>query len=174
MKILISHPMESGQRHDDMGQPIPRDIINNFVCTYNGETVLRADLFPAIAANPFFCRSRSREESGTIGMTFTDDHGAVQTETRRRHRRMICRHRVLPAALVLCAASAAKRIRLSGCQPRNPAMQDDDAANPGFLWVQQGEALWSEPAGATGKSCADCHADAATSMRGVAARYPAV
>ena len=36
-----------------MGQAIPRDIINSFVCTYNGEEVLRADLFPAIAANPF-------------------------------------------------------------------------------------------------------------------------
>ncbi len=52
VKLLISHPMESGQRHDDMGQPIPRDIISSFVCTYNGEDVLRADLFPAIAANP--------------------------------------------------------------------------------------------------------------------------
>ena len=31
VKLLISHPMESGQRHDDMGQPIPRDIINSFV-----------------------------------------------------------------------------------------------------------------------------------------------
>ena len=40
VKLLISHPMESGQRHDDMGQPIPRDIINSFVCTYNGEDVL--------------------------------------------------------------------------------------------------------------------------------------
>jgi len=36
VKLLISHPMESGQRHDDMGQPIPRDIINSFVCSYNG------------------------------------------------------------------------------------------------------------------------------------------
>ena len=53
VKLLISHPMESGQRRDTMGQAIPRDIINCFVCTYNDEEVLRADLFPAIAANPF-------------------------------------------------------------------------------------------------------------------------
>lgn len=53
------------------------------------------------------------------------------------------------------------------------AMQDDDAANPGMLWVQEGEALWNVKAGAAGKSCAGCHGDATQSMRGVAARYPA-
>jgi len=53
------------------------------------------------------------------------------------------------------------------------AMQDDDAANPGMLSVLDGEALWNRAAGAAGKSCATCHGDARTSMRGVAARYPA-
>jgi cytochrome c len=51
-------------------------------------------------------------------------------------------------------------------------LQSDDAANPGMLWVGQGETLWREAAGATQKSCASCHGDAASSMRGVAARYP--
>jgi sulfur-oxidizing protein SoxZ len=82
VKLLISHPMESGQRRDAMGQAIPRDIINGFVCTYNGEDVLRADLFPAIAANPFLSFSVVVQESGALLMTFTDDRGAVQTETR--------------------------------------------------------------------------------------------
>jgi sulfur-oxidizing protein SoxA len=53
------------------------------------------------------------------------------------------------------------------------AMQDDDTANPGMLWVLQGEALWAEQVGAAGRSCADCHGDARNSMKGVAARYPA-
>jgi L-cysteine S-thiosulfotransferase len=64
----------------------------------------------------------------------------------------------------------------SGYQDASPetrAMQDDDAANPAFLWVRQGETLWAQPAGTSGKSCASCHGDAATGMRGVAARYPA-
>jgi sulfur-oxidizing protein SoxZ len=81
VKLLISHPMESGQRRDDMGQAIPRDIINNFVCTYNDAEVLRVDLFPAIAANPFLSFAVKVQESGTLTMTFTDDHGVVQTET---------------------------------------------------------------------------------------------
>jgi sulfur-oxidizing protein SoxZ len=81
VKLLISHPMESGQRHDDMGQPISRDIINSFVCTYSGADVLRADLFPAIAANPFLSFAVVVQEGGKLTMTFTDDNGAVQTET---------------------------------------------------------------------------------------------
>jgi sulfur-oxidizing protein SoxA len=53
------------------------------------------------------------------------------------------------------------------------AMQDDDTTNPGMLWVLDGEALWGRKDGAAGKSCADCHGDARTSMKGLAARYPA-
>ena len=51
------------------------------------------------------------------------------------------------------------------------ALQADDFANPGMLWVARGERLWREPAGA-GPSCQSCHADAAKSMKGVAASYP--
>jgi sulfur-oxidizing protein SoxA len=53
------------------------------------------------------------------------------------------------------------------------AMQDDDTANPATLSVLDGEALWTRKAGTAGKSCADCHGDAQSSMKGVAARYPA-
>ena len=53
------------------------------------------------------------------------------------------------------------------------AMQKDDTLNPGMLWVKDGEVLWNQPAGASGKACVSCHAAAQSSMRGVAARYPA-
>jgi sulfur-oxidizing protein SoxZ len=82
VKLLISHPMESGQRRDAMGQAIPRDIINSFVCTYSDQEVLRADLFPAIAANPFLSFAVTARESGLLRISFTDDHGVVQTEMR--------------------------------------------------------------------------------------------
>jgi sulfur-oxidizing protein SoxZ len=81
VKVLISHPMESGQRRDTMGQAVPRDIINRFVCTFGGVEVLNADLFPAIAANPFFSFAVVAETSGALMLTFTDDEGVVQTET---------------------------------------------------------------------------------------------
>lgn len=52
------------------------------------------------------------------------------------------------------------------------ALQADDFANPGMLWVARGEKLWREPAGKEAKACASCHGDAGASMKGVATRYP--
>ena len=52
-------------------------------------------------------------------------------------------------------------------------IEDDDTANPGMLWVMEGESLWARKDGASEKTCADCHGDARESMKGVAARYPA-
>jgi sulfur-oxidizing protein SoxA len=70
-------------------------------------------------------------------------------------------------------AQGARRSGATFMAPQTRAMQDDDTANPGMLWVQEGEALWSKADGAAGKACADCHGDAQASMKGVAARYPA-
>ena len=57
--------------------------------------------------------------------------------------------------------------------PDTKAIQDDDTANPGMLWVLDGEALWKKKQGSADKACTDCHDDARVSMKGVAARYPA-
>ena len=80
------------------------------------------------------------------------------------------------AAMAAAAAEIAPQDRHSGYDfagPDTRAMQDDDTANPGMLGVLQGETLWAAKTGAAGRSCADCHGDARTSMKGVAARYPA-
>ncbi|HEY5760908.1 MAG TPA: sulfur oxidation c-type cytochrome SoxA [Steroidobacter sp.] len=66
-----------------------------------------------------------------------------------------------------------KRSGFEFMSPQTQAMQSEETSNPGMLWVADGERLWAAPAGAAGKSCASCHDDAKTSMRGVAARYPA-
>src|ERR1700722_16635465 len=66
-----------------------------------------------------------------------------------------------------------RRSGFSFMAPQTQAMQNDDTANPGMLWVLDGEQLWKTMNGATGKACADCHGDARESMKGVAARYPA-
>lgn len=84
---------------------------------------------------------------------------------------------------VAMAAAGATHAQSAAPDPRRPgsdfmsastqAMQRDDTLNPGMLWVKDGEAQWQMKAGAAGKACIACHADAAQSMRGVAARYPA-
>ena len=80
--------------------------------------------------------------------------------------------RIALASLVVLAATE-KHSGYQDASPETRAMQDDDTSNPGFLWVQQGESLWSERTGSAGRSCADCHGAAPVAMRGVAARYPA-
>jgi sulfur-oxidizing protein SoxZ len=81
IKALISHVMETGYRIGITGQPIPRDIIDDFVCTYNGEEVFRAKFYPAIAANPFMSFYAVATESGTMAFSWTDQHGATQVQT---------------------------------------------------------------------------------------------
>jgi len=83
IKTLIGHPMETGYRVGPTGVAFPRDIINRFVCTYNGEQVFRADLYPAIAANPFIAFHTVAVESGELAFSWTDDHGSTQTEIRQ-------------------------------------------------------------------------------------------
>jgi sulfur-oxidizing protein SoxA len=84
------------------------------------------------------------------------------------------------AALAIAASAFAGEIpgseRRSGYEfmsRETRAMQDDDTANPGMLWVLEGGTLWEKKIGAAGRACADCHGDPRTSMKGVAARYPA-
>jgi L-cysteine S-thiosulfotransferase len=76
----------------------------------------------------------------------------------------------VPAAEI---APEQRRSAYADMSPATKAMQDDDTANPATLFVLDGEALWNRKDGAANRACADCHGDAAQSMKGVAARYPA-
>ena len=81
IKTLIAHPMESGYRVGLNGALIPRDIIQLFVATYNGEEIFRAEFSPAIAANPFVTFHTVATATGTIAFKWTGDNGFSQTET---------------------------------------------------------------------------------------------
>jgi sulfur-oxidizing protein SoxZ len=81
VKTLVSHIMETGFRHTNLGVVIPRDIIDTFVCTYNGEEIFRANLASAIAANPFIAFHTVATESGKLEFKWTGDNGFTATET---------------------------------------------------------------------------------------------
>jgi sulfur-oxidizing protein SoxZ len=80
IKTLISHEMETGFRHSNTGAAIPRDIITTFVATYNGEEIFSAQLFPAIAANPFLTFYTIAKESGTLEFRWSGDNGYAASE----------------------------------------------------------------------------------------------
>lgn len=77
VKTLISHKMESGQRKDGDGNVIPRDIINSFKCTFNGQPVFSCDMDPAVSANPYLEFKAKIMEAGTFTFTWVDDAGEV-------------------------------------------------------------------------------------------------
>ncbi len=79
---LIAHPMETGHRSDDQGRVVPRDIITRFECRYLGAVVWGVDLFPAIAANPYFAFTLVAERSGEVAFRWTGDNGFEQREVR--------------------------------------------------------------------------------------------
>ena len=90
IRVLISHPMESGQRRDEAGRPIPRQVIHSFACTYNGAEVVRLVLHPAVAANPSTptreLQALVRDPDRGVVRSLADNPNAP-TSVRRRARR---------------------------------------------------------------------------------------
>ena len=76
---LMSHVMETGYRRTAEGKLIPRDILTSFTCRYNGVEVFRAELFPAIAANPFISFFTVATDSGSFEFEWIGDNGFTQT-----------------------------------------------------------------------------------------------
>ncbi|MFW2543281.1 thiosulfate oxidation carrier complex protein SoxZ [Primorskyibacter sp. 2E107] len=82
IKTLISHKMESGQRKDGDGNPIPRSIINRFTCDFNGQNVIDVKMEPAISTNPYFEFDATVPEAGDFKFTWYDDDGDIYEETK--------------------------------------------------------------------------------------------
>lgn len=79
IRAMIQHPMETGYREGLNGARVPRHIVRRFVCKYAGEEIFAAELFPAIAANPFLAFTTIASVSGTLTFEWTDDRGETQT-----------------------------------------------------------------------------------------------
>ncbi len=79
IKTLMSHIMETGYRRTATGEIIPRNIITSFTCRYNGAEIFRADLFPAVAANPFITFFTVATESGKFEFEWIGDRGFQET-----------------------------------------------------------------------------------------------
>jgi sulfur-oxidizing protein SoxZ len=75
--------METGQRRDTDGKPIPRFIINSFTATFAGAEVFMAELHPGISANPYLAFFMRVPSPGEFEFTWTDDRGAKVAEKQR-------------------------------------------------------------------------------------------
>ncbi len=72
----------------------------------------------------------------------------------------------------MALAADFRRSSYEDMAPATQALQTDRARNPAMLWVKDGADEWRRPAGEKQLSCASCHEEATTTMRGVAVRYP--
>ena len=75
VRVAIQHPMETGFRFDLMGRPIPKNVINNLVASYNGTEIFRVEMGSGIAANPYLQFFTVAEASGDIEVSWVDDDG---------------------------------------------------------------------------------------------------
>ena len=75
IRIIVQHDMESGFRHTETGERVPRDIIRDFVCTYGGVEVFRVELHPGMGANPLIIFSTVATETGTLEFKWSGDNG---------------------------------------------------------------------------------------------------
>jgi sulfur-oxidizing protein SoxZ len=77
VKAIIGQKMETGLRRDNEGNIIPRDIINKFVCRYDGVDVFTADLHEAVSANPYFEFYLRATGAGRLEFVWHEDGGGV-------------------------------------------------------------------------------------------------
>jgi len=80
IRTLIAHPMETGFRPGPDGKLLPRDIVRRFTCRYDHELVFSAELYSAVAANPYIAFHTVATASGTLVFSWEGDNGFVQTE----------------------------------------------------------------------------------------------
>jgi len=80
ISAMIAHPMETGFRTGENGQILPRNIVQFFVCRYDGVEVFRAEFYPAITANPYIAFTTIATRTGTLEFRWIDDRGAEVIE----------------------------------------------------------------------------------------------
>ena len=81
VRILMLHPMETGQRRDAKGEVVPLHFIQSVVITHNGRTVLDAQWSQAVSRNPFLgLRIKGAKLGDTISVTWVDNKGDKRTD----------------------------------------------------------------------------------------------
>jgi len=81
VRVLMAHEMETGQRKDASGKPIPAWYINEVTATLNGKPVLKAHWGPAVSKNPYLqFKVRGAKAGDKISVTWTDNKGDKRTD----------------------------------------------------------------------------------------------
>ena len=81
VRILMRHPMETGQRKDSKGELVPVHFIQNVLVAHNGKPVLDAQWSQAVSRDPFLgLRVKGAKVGDKITVTWTDNKGDKRTD----------------------------------------------------------------------------------------------
>ena len=81
VRVLMSHPMETGLRKDSAGKIIPALYINDVKATSGGRTVIAAKWGQAISQNPYLqFRFKGAKVGDKVTVTWTDNSGDTRTD----------------------------------------------------------------------------------------------
>lgn len=83
VRVLMSHPMETGLRKDGSGKFIPLNFIQNVTVKLNGKTVIDGQISQAVSRNPVFSfRLKGGKTGDKIEVSWVDNMGENnKTET---------------------------------------------------------------------------------------------
>ena len=81
VRVLMLHPMETGQRRDGKGEIVPLHYIQSVLIAHNGKTVLDAQWSQAVSRNPFLgLRIKGAKTGDKIRVTWVDNKGDQRTD----------------------------------------------------------------------------------------------
>ncbi len=76
VRVLLPHPMESGQRREAGGQLVPAHFITSVVLSLNGKPVIEGALGTAVSTNPLFAFQLGGVKAGDrLAVTWVDNKG---------------------------------------------------------------------------------------------------
>ena len=76
VKVLMTHPMETGRRKNDLGEVIPASFIQLVSATINGKQVLEAQWGTGISKNPYLTfHLRGAKVGDVVRVNWTDNQG---------------------------------------------------------------------------------------------------
>lgn len=76
IRLLVSHPMETGMRKDKKGNLIPAKFIQSLICEHAGNTVLDAELNSTVSTNPYIKFQFSGAKDGdSLKVSWSDNTG---------------------------------------------------------------------------------------------------
>jgi sulfur-oxidizing protein SoxZ len=81
VRCTLQHAMETGYRRDADGRLLPRDIVRRLEVRFDAEPVFAADLYPAIAANPYVAFWLTLDQAGALHLRWSGDNGFEHVET---------------------------------------------------------------------------------------------